>query len=106
MNKIRQNDSGDTVEKARNRRDQSAEHDARKLRPRRPISIAPGDLPDNALIDKHTRNAVSGLGDSRTYELVKEGRFPPPVKLGPRCVRTRMGDLRRWLADPLGYRAP
>ena len=83
----------------------AASTEQRKLRPRRPISIAPGDLPDDALVDKSIRRAVTGLGDSQTYELIKKQRFPSPLKLGVRCSRWRMGDLRRWLADPLGYRA-
>lgn len=76
-----------------------------KPRPRRPLRIAPGDLPDDALVVGHICNAITGIGDSHKYQLVKEKRFPAPLKLGPRCARWRMGDLRRWLADPLGYRA-
>lgn len=75
-----------------------------KSRPRRVSVIPPRDLPDESLVDKRIRSAVAGIGDSQTYELVKQGRFPAPVKLGPRCVRWRMGDLRRWLADPINYR--
>lgn len=74
-----------------------------KTRPRRPIQITPGDLPDESLVDKSIRRAVCGLGDSHTYDLIKQGRFPAPVKLGARCARWRMGDLRRWLADPLNW---
>lgn len=74
-------------------------------RPRRPSRIVPGDLPDDSLVDKYVRRAVTGLGDSQTYELIKAQRFPAPLRLGARCSRWRMGELRRWLADPLGYRA-
>lgn len=77
--------------------------DKRKLRPRRPLCLTPGDLPDDSLVDKYVRRAVSGLGDSQTYTLIQQGRFPAPLKLGPRCSRWRMGDLRRWLADPLNF---
>ena len=83
---------------------QRSTSDKRSLRPRRPLAIPPKDLPDEALVEKRVRSAVTGVGNSQTYELIKQGRFPPPVKLGLRCSRWRMGDLRRWLADPLGYR--
>jgi prophage regulatory protein len=73
-------------------------------RARRPIGIPPGELPDDALVDKTVRRAMCGLGDSQVYMMVREGRFPAPLKLGERCVRWRMGDLRRWLADPVKYR--
>ena len=75
------------------------------LRPRRPITIEIGALPDDALVDKHVRRAVTGLGDSETYGRIVEGRFPAPLKLGKRCSRWRVGELRAWLADPLNWHA-
>lgn len=74
-------------------------------RPRRPITIEIAALPDDALVDKHVRRAVTGLGDSETYARIAEGRFPAALKLGKRCSRHRVGDLRAWLADPLNWRA-
>ncbi len=76
---------------------------AQSRRVSRPLSVAPKDLPDDALVDKRVRRALCGLGDSYVYELIADGRFPAPVKLTSRCSRWRMGDLRRWLADPVGY---
>lgn len=73
-------------------------------RPRRPISIEIDALPDDALVDKHTRRALTGLGESETYDRIAEGRFPAPLRLGPRCCRWKMGQLREWLADPLNWR--
>jgi prophage regulatory protein len=84
----------------------AATREERKPRPRLPIVLKPDDLPDDALVDKGVRKALTGLGDSWSYELTQQGRFPPPIKLGPRCARWRMGELRRWLSDPLGYRYP
>ena len=63
-------------------------------------------LPDNALVDKHTRRSLTGLGESETYDRIAKGRHPAALKLGPRCSRWRVGDLRAWLADPLNWRAP
>lgn len=79
------------------------EDDKRKLRPRRPITLSIDSLPDDALVAKDVRRAITGLGDSQTYELIRQRRFPAALKLGARCSCWKMGDLRRWLADPLGY---
>lgn len=76
-----------------------------KTRQRKPLAINVDQLPGPALVDKYTRRAVTGLGDSETYDRIAQGRFPAPIKLGPRCSRWRMGDLRAWLADPIGWRA-
>jgi len=48
---------------------------------------------------------VSGLKDSERYDRIRRGRFPAALKLGPRCSRWRVGDLRAWLAAPTGWRA-
>ena len=74
-------------------------------RPRRPITIEFDRLPDEALVDKHVRRAVTGLGDSEAYERIRKGTHPAPLLLGKRCARWRVGELRRWLADPLNWRA-
>lgn len=74
-------------------------------RPRRPIATPFAQLPDDALVDKHVARDVTGLGDTERYERIRKGMYPAPVLLGPRCSRYRVGDLRRWLADPLNWRA-
>ena len=73
-------------------------------RPRKPITLAFADLPDDALVDSHECDAVSGIKKSQRHKLIKEGKFPVPVVLSTRCARHRVGELRRWLADPLGYK--
>ncbi|MDA8128093.1 MAG: AlpA family phage regulatory protein [Betaproteobacteria bacterium] len=84
---------------------QTYTHPTGSRRPRKPIGVDIASLPDDSLVDKTIRRAVTGLGDSHTYVLIAEQKFPLPIRLGPRCVRWRMGDLRRWLADPLNWRA-
>ena len=42
-----------------------------------------------------------GLKKTAIYSRVNAGLFPEPVKLGERCVRWRVEDIDRWLADPL-----
>lgn len=75
-----------------------------KCRPRRPYSVPLADLPDDALVPKEIRRAMTGLGDTTAYKLIKENRYPAPVRLTATCVRWRMGDLRRYVADPVNYR--
>lgn len=84
---------------------QTVKSPAKVPRPRKPMVVAIAALPDDSLVDKTIRRAVTGLGDSHTYALIAEEKFPAPIKLGPRCARWRMGDLRSWLADPLNWNA-
>lgn len=39
-----------------------------------------------------------GMKRSSFYAEVNEGRFPLPVKLGPRAVGWRKSDVMRWIA--------
>jgi prophage regulatory protein len=41
--------------------------------------------------------AVVGLKKSKIYSLLQEGRFPAPVKLGPRSVRWRASAIWKWI---------
>ncbi len=37
-----------------------------------------------------------GIGDSTLYRWIRDGRFPPPVQLGPQAVGWRVSDLEAW----------
>jgi len=50
--------------------------------------------------------AATGLSRSTMYERMKAKTFPPSVRLGPRAVGWRAGDISDFLVDPAGYRAP
>lgn len=64
-------------------------------------------LPDDALVRKPIVLAISGKSNSALYADARDGTFPAPVKLGAsRSSGWRVGELRRWLADPSGYAAP
>ena len=41
------------------------------------------------------------LKKTAIYKRMNAGVFPEPIKLGQRCVRWRVEDIDRWLADPL-----
>ena len=42
---------------------------------------------------------ITGIGRSNLYEMVKEGRFPKPVKLSVRSVGWRQSDVNAWLSS-------
>jgi prophage regulatory protein len=50
----------------------------------------------DALLKLPTVQALTGLGKTSIYELVKAGELRP-VKLGARCTRFRAGDVQAWL---------
>lgn len=41
---------------------------------------------------------VTGLSKSSVYAMLKEARFPEPIRLGKRCTRWRMSDVQGWIA--------
>jgi predicted DNA-binding transcriptional regulator AlpA len=41
--------------------------------------------------------AIIPVSKSTLWAWVKEGRFPPPVKLGPRCTAWRVEDVRSFI---------
>jgi prophage regulatory protein len=40
---------------------------------------------------------ATGLSRSTIYQLMAEGRFPRPVRLGMRAVAWREADIEQWL---------
>ena len=40
-----------------------------------------------------------GLKQSRLYELIQSGEFPPPVRLGIRAVAWRESEVSAWIAS-------
>lgn len=44
--------------------------------------------------------AVFPVSKSTWWAGVKSGRFPKPVRLGPRCVAWRVEDIRALIANP------
>lgn len=62
-------------------------------------------LPDWALVREHVVEMLTGLSTTERYRRAARGEFPPTVRLGPNTVGRRVGELRRWAADPEAYRA-
>ena len=48
---------------------------------------------------------LTALPTSTLYRMLKEGRFPSPVKIGVRAVAWRAGEVADWLADRLAARS-
>lgn len=44
---------------------------------------------------------ATGLSKSSVYALLKDKKFPEPVRLGARCTRWRMADIQAWI-DQVG----
>ena len=53
-----------------------------------------------ALLRLSEVQCLVGLKKTAIYSRVNAGLFPEPIKLGERCVRWRVEDIDRWLADP------
>lgn len=45
--------------------------------------------------------AATGLSKSSVYALLRDEKFPEPVRLGARCTRWRMVDIQAWI-DQVG----
>jgi len=62
-------------------------------------------LPDNAFLRFSTVQRLSGLSRSSIYEKIGRGAFPSHQKIGTHASAWRVGEIREWLADPLGWQA-
>jgi prophage regulatory protein len=57
----------------------------------------PAALADVAFLDIGDVCAAARMSASWVHEEVRAGRFPQPLRFGPRCTRWRSGDVRAWL---------
>jgi prophage regulatory protein len=49
------------------------------------------------LLRRPELESITGLSRSTIYAWMKDGKFPPPVKLGTRLVAWRESDISAWL---------
>ena len=47
---------------------------------------------------------ISGYRRSTIYEMIKSGRFPAPVHLGPRAVAWLESEVETWMQDRIDDR--
>ncbi|MBX9859890.1 MAG: AlpA family phage regulatory protein [Sphingomonas sp.] len=57
-----------------------------------------GASPDRLLKIAEVKSHV-GLGKSKIYSLVSEGRFPRPYKLTPKAARWSEREISDWIAQ-------
>ena len=65
--------------------------------------VLPAD--DLALVSIRLLVPIVGLKKSALYARIQAGRFPAPLRLSARCSRFRVGSVRAYLRDPLGWSA-
>lgn len=41
---------------------------------------------------------LTAMKKSKLYDLVKQGQFPAPVRIGPRAVRWRLSAVQNWIS--------
>ena len=48
--------------------------------------------------------ARTGLSRSTIYRKIKEGTFPPQIRISANVAGWKESDLNRWVANPAGWR--
>ena len=66
-----------------------------KKKPRVYRRPEPASLPSSELVALSQILAAMNIAASTWWQGVKSGKFPKPVKLGPRCVRWRTEHIRQ-----------
>ncbi|WP_322789541.1 AlpA family phage regulatory protein [Paraburkholderia caribensis] len=61
--------------------------------------------PPAAIMRRVEVERETGLSRSTIYQRVKEGTFPPQLKIGPRSIGWRVADIESFLKSPANYRA-
>jgi prophage regulatory protein len=46
-----------------------------------------------------TLQAKLGISRSHIWAMVKEGKFPKPIKLSPKCTVWNAADVERWVQE-------
>ena len=57
-------------------------------------------LESRRIIRREEVTRLTGIARATLYKLVKEGKFPAPLRLGERSVGWRLSDIDEWLAAP------
>ena len=68
-----------------------------------PMTV-PNRRTPNAIMRRVEVERETGLSRSTIYQRVKDGTFPPPLKIGPGSTGWRVADIEAFLASPAEYR--
>ncbi len=72
----------------------------------KPRSNPTGTLPETGYVrQSQLIPAVLPFSGTTLWRKVKDGSFPAPTKLSPRVTAWRAEDVRKYLDDPVNYRA-
>ena len=53
---------------------------------------------DDRLLTRSEVERRVGLGRSHLYRAMREGRFPEPLRVGPKSVRWPLSEVEQWIA--------
>ena len=59
----------------------------------------------DALIDGKATRQISGISKSERWRLIRAGKFPRPIRLGPRCTRYSLREVSEWVEQRKAERA-
>ncbi len=51
------------------------------------------------LVTRREVERLTGFSRPWIYAQMRSGRFPRPVRIGPKAVRWVLGDVQRWIED-------
>ena len=68
-------------------------------KPRTKVTYVPEPLPPTGLVRLPTVLAAVQVGRTSWWNGVRDGRFPQPIKLGPRTTVWRAEDIRDFIAS-------
>ena len=54
-------------------------------------------VPPSAILRRRDVQSRTGLSKSSLYRITKDGTFPAPVRLGPRCVGWIEAEVQAWI---------
>lgn len=63
------------------------------------------NLSDEAFIRVQSLPSLVGFSVPTIWRKTKDGKFPTPVKVSEGITAWRVGEIRKWLKDPQGFKA-
>lgn len=55
------------------------------------------EFPASAVLRRNQVEELTGLARSTLYDYIKQGQFPPPIRLGRRAVGWRYEEVETWI---------
>ncbi|TAM50792.1 MAG: AlpA family phage regulatory protein [Nevskiaceae bacterium] len=63
-------------------------------------------LPNGCLIPVRDVARYTGIAIPTIWRWSASGRFPRAIRIGSRCTRWRIHEVRAWISDPTGWGTP